>query len=109
MQMSYEVKATTKENTIIVKILKKFQKPHISDAQNLNVPALQSTFPSYSFARSGEDMPTIRATDYSGYNQFPPQLLPTSSYLFQEHIDRPTYFTPSPGLSFFLSSKDKSQ
>uniref|UniRef100_A0AC34GWE1 Uncharacterized protein n=1 Tax=Panagrolaimus sp. ES5 TaxID=591445 RepID=A0AC34GWE1_9BILA len=78
------------------------EKQKVTNAQNLNVPALQSTFPSnYSYPNTklGDEIPIIRATDYSAafdpFQQYPSQQS-GGNYLFQERIDRPTYFTPSP-------------
>uniref|UniRef100_A0A914Y2B6 Uncharacterized protein n=1 Tax=Panagrolaimus superbus TaxID=310955 RepID=A0A914Y2B6_9BILA len=85
------------------------EKHKVTDAQNLNVPALQSTFPSnYSYPNTkiGDELPIIRATDYSSafdpFQQYPSHHSTSGgNYLFQERIDRPTYFTPSPEKPIF--------
>ncbi|KAE9550064.1 hypothetical protein FO519_006728 [Halicephalobus sp. NKZ332] len=73
--------------------------------QYLNVPSLQNTLVQpapYVYGRATDEIPIIRSTEYSAIERSQ-QPRSTSSYLYQEQvIDRPTYFTPSPGLFFKL-------
>lgn len=70
------------------------------NAQYLNVPSLQDTLVQpapYIYGRSIDEIPIIKSMDYSAIERSQ-QPRSNSNYLFQERIiDRPTYFTPTPG------------